>query len=79
MQLRFQRGEWRWQLRLLIHASLCLRGLPGKPTPAEAPEWVTSRWRAFAGGNPGVTTFPTLMSLTADERNPIRSSLERFM
>ena len=71
--------EWRWQLRLLIHASLCLRGLPGKPTPAEAPEWVTSRWRAFAGGNPGVSTFPTLMSLTADERNPIRSSLERFM
>jgi hypothetical protein len=71
--------EWKWQLRLLVHASLCLRGLPGKPTPAEAPEWVTSRWRAFAGGNPSVTTFPSLVSNSSDERNPIRSSLDRFM
>jgi hypothetical protein len=72
-------NEWQWQLKILVHASLCLRGLPGKPTPAEAPEWVTTRWRAFAGGNPGVSVFPPVPQSSADERNPIRSTIDRFM
>jgi hypothetical protein len=38
---------------------------------------VTARWRAFAGGIPGVANFPVVQA--NDERNPIRSSLDRLM
>jgi len=68
--------DWRWQLRLIIHGADCLRGRAPRPTPAEAPEWVVSRWRAFAGGNPGGTAFNNPIPMTAEERNPIRPALE---
>ena len=61
------------QLDLLAHAAGCLRvtdggGIPedgqwsGRPLPAplDAPPWLASRWRAFSGGAPGVTTLPPL-------------------
>ncbi len=70
--------EWRWQLRLISHGADCLRGGTPRPTPAEAPEWVASRWRAFAGGNPGAT-FSSPIPLLADERNPVRPALERLI
>lgn len=71
--------EWRWQLRLIIHGADCLRGGPPQPTPAEAPEWVASRWRAFAGGNPGGVVFSSPIPLLAEERNPVRPTLERLI
>jgi hypothetical protein len=70
--------EWRWQLRLISHGADCLRVATPRPTPAEAPEWVASRWRAFAGGNPGAT-FSSPIPLLADERNPVRPALERLI
>jgi hypothetical protein len=71
--------DWRWQLRLIIHGADCLRGHAPRPTPAEAPEWVVSRWRAFAGGNPGSAAFNNPIPQTAEERNPIRPALERLI
>jgi hypothetical protein len=71
--------DWRWQLRLLIHGAESLRGLPPKPTPAEAPDWVVCRWRAFAGGNPGGTAFTSPIPVAVEERNPIRPALERLI
>ena len=71
--------DWRWELKLIIHGSECLRGRAPKPTPAEAPDWVVSRWRAFAGGNPGGPAFTTPIPVIADERNPIRPALERLI
>lgn len=71
--------EWRWQLRLLIHGAHCLRGKTPEPTPAEAPEWVVSRWRAFAGGNPGGPAFTAPIPSPPDERNPIRPTLDRLI
>ena len=71
--------DWRWQLQLIIHGAHVLRGRPAKPTPAEAPEWVVSRWRAFAGGNPGGTSFSNPIPLVAEERNPIRPALESLI
>ncbi|MBA3697438.1 MAG: hypothetical protein H0W78_01035 [Planctomycetes bacterium] len=71
--------EWRWQLRLIIHGAECLRGGTRQPTPAEAPEWVASRWRAFAGGNPGGASFSSPIPLLAEERNPMRPALERLI
>jgi hypothetical protein len=71
--------EWFWQLRLIVHAADCLRARPPQPTPAEAPEWVGSRWRAFAGGNPGGSVFSAPIPVTPDERNPIRPALERLV
>ncbi len=71
--------DWRWQLQLIIHGANTLRGRPPKPTPVEAPEWVVSRWRAFAGGNPGGTTFSNPIPLAAEERNPIRPALESLI
>ncbi len=68
--------DWRWQLQLIIHGANALRGRAPKPTPAEAPEWVVSRWRAFAGGNPGGMAFSSAIPLAAEERNPIRPALE---
>lgn len=52
-----------WQLRLIAHASGCLAasGDDGPlPFPAEAPEWVAVRWRAFAGGDPKVSALPAV-------------------
>ena len=71
--------DWRWQLQLIIHGANTLRGRPPKPTPVEAPEWVVSRWRAFAGGNPGGTSFGNPIPLVAEERNPIRPALESLI
>ena len=61
------------QLHLLLHAAGCLRatnpepvsasdtadgwtGIP-LPLPLDAPPWLAARWRAFAGGDPGVDSF----------------------
>ena len=71
--------DWRWQLQLIIHSANTLRGRPPKPTPAEAPEWVVSRWRAFAGGNPGGTVFSNPIPVVAEERNPVRPALESLI
>lgn len=71
--------EWRWQLRLIIHGADCLRGSTVRPTPAEAPEWVAGRWRAFAGGNPGAALSSNPIPLLAEERNPVRPALERLI
>lgn len=71
--------DWRWQLRLIIHGADCLRSRAPRPTPAEAPEWVVSRWRAFAGGNPGGVAFSRPIPQSVDERNPIRPALERLI
>jgi hypothetical protein len=70
--------DWRWQLRLIIHGADCLRGRAPRPTPAEAPEWVVGRWRAFAGGNPGTASFAAIPS-TPEERQPLRPALERLI
>jgi hypothetical protein len=70
--------DWRWQLRLIKHASLCLRGLPGEATPVAAPEWVSTRWRACAGGNPKITNFPPLPNINI-ERSPLRAALDQLM
>jgi hypothetical protein len=69
--------DWRWQLRLIAHGAHCLRGRPPMPTPAEAPGWVVSRWRAFAGGNPGGVSFAN--PLAQDEFNPVRAALDRLI
>lgn len=71
--------DWRWQLRLVAHAADCLRGKRPRPTPAEAPDWVVSRWRAFAGGNPSVPSFSANIPAPADERNPVRPALDHLI
>lgn len=71
--------DWRWQLRLVAHAADCLRGKRPRPTPAEAPDWVVSRWRAFAGGNPSVPSFSANIPSPADERNPVRPALDHLI
>ncbi len=71
--------DWRWELKLILHGADCLGGRPPRPTPAEAPDWVVSRWRAFAGGNPGGAAFTSPIPVFADERDPIRPALERLI
>jgi hypothetical protein len=71
--------EWRWQLRLIVHGADCLRSRPPGPTPAEAPAWVVSRWRAFAGGNPGGVSFANPLASAQDDHNPIRGALDRLI
>jgi hypothetical protein len=68
--------DWRWQLKLLRHAARCLCGFAGEPTPVAAPEWVSTRWRAFAGANPSVTNFPAL-PIASIERSPMRAALDQ--
>jgi hypothetical protein len=50
-----------------------------RPTPAEAPDWVVCRWRAFAGGDPGGPAFSGDIPIAPDERNPIRPALVRLI
>lgn len=67
------------QLRLLTHAAGCQLARLGEqghlpadsdgftggplPTPVEGPPWLTSRWRALAGADPGVDLIPPLPGL----------------
>lgn len=61
------------QVRLLLHAAGCLRSCDGGsppadgswsglplPVPLDAPSWLVSRWRAFAGGDPAMDALPAL-------------------
>jgi len=59
-----------YQLQLLAHAATCLQSSHAQPDasgdpgtgpgllPAEAPAWIATRWRAFAGDDPGTATLP---------------------
>lgn len=67
-----------WQLRLLVHGTDCLNNQSPQPTPAEGPDWATSRWRAFAGRDPRVTEFTPLPS-GWNERNPVHPALEKLI
>lgn len=67
------------QLRLLTHAAGCQLARLGEqghlpadsdgftggplPTPVEGPPWLTARWRALAGADPGVDLIPPLPGL----------------
>ncbi len=50
-----------------------------RPTPIEAPDWVVSRWRAFAGNDPGGPNFASPIPAGPDERNPIRPALDHLI
>ncbi len=50
-----------------------------RPTPIEAPDWVVSRWRAFAGNDPGGANFASPIPASPDERNPIRPALDHLI
>ncbi len=59
-----------YELRLVAHATGCLRSSPSRgappdapavepsPVPEEAPPFVVARWRAFAGSDPGPGPLP---------------------
>jgi len=65
------------QLRLIAHACECLAGALPQPTPAEAPPWLMSRWRAFAGRNPQVAEFPPV-PLGWSERDSLGAVVDRL-
>ncbi|MBA2479374.1 MAG: hypothetical protein H0V44_01830 [Planctomycetes bacterium] len=46
-----------------------------QPSPAEAPPWLSSRWRAFAGGDPEVANFPEMPGSRSD---PVVIAIERL-
>jgi hypothetical protein len=50
-----------------------------RPTPIEAPDWLVSRWRAFAGNDPGGPNFASPIPASPDERNPIRPALDHLI
>ena len=61
----------------MTDGSDCLAGDSPQPTPAEGPAWLTCRWRAFAGRNPGVSAFPELPGGWR-ERNPLAGALQQL-
>jgi len=73
-----------WQLSLVVQAADCLMGRSPQPTPAEAPPWLTSRWRAFAGSNPftgsspPAARFPDLVP-GWQERSPLTGTLDQLI
>ena len=52
--------DQRGLLALTRHGINCLLGSDPAPTPGDAPAWLTVRWRALAGSDPQVTTWPDL-------------------
>jgi hypothetical protein len=71
------------QLRLLLHAVGCLQVDPGGeddgtpvaqplPAPLDAPKWLDTRWRAFAGGDPRSDSFPPM----AGGAGPVASAID---
>jgi hypothetical protein len=79
-------------LRLLAHAAACVQPLAGRPArderspdgwrgapqpaPAEAPPWLGARWRAFAGGDPGVADYP---DMPGSSRDPVAAAIQQLM
>ncbi len=51
------------------------RGQP-QPAPAEAPPWLATRWRAFAGGDPEVPRYPEMPGSRTD---PVVLAIELLM
>lgn len=71
--------RWRWQLRLCLHAAQCFMHNAPDPLPAEAPDWVVSRWRTLAGNGPGGPVFSGDIPVSTDEQNPILPVLMRLL
>ncbi len=72
------------QLGLIAHA--VRQDLRREPIalPADAPAWLSTRWRAFSGGNPGVESFPPIPAepvFVADAaiRDPAVAALARLV
>ncbi len=72
------------QLGLIAHA--VRQELRREPIalPADAPAWLSTRWRAFSGGNPGVESFPPIPAepvfvADAATRDPATSALMRLV